>query len=108
MAVQFGIARFADGTYGIVQSVETEDTIEVATYAGGDGNTEGYNTYDRSETIKMELIYDSTQTAPAAGETATINTKKYVITSVGDAEAIGEFRKVTIDGKRWVTNTIPA
>lgn len=108
MAVQFGISRFSNGTYGIVQSVETERSIEVATYAGGDGDTEGYDTYDAKETCKMEFVYDSAQTAPVPGDTATVNALKYLVTGTSDAEAVGEFRKITIDAMRWVDNTLPA
>ena len=107
MAVQFGVVRDS-GTYGIVQSMGTTETAEVETYQDADGDVAGYQEYNESEDLSMEFVYDSTLPPPTAGNTITINTNNYVATEVKDGETNTGFRTVSITGKRWLTNTVPA
>ncbi len=113
MAVQFGITRDA-GTYGVIQSYETSDTSEIAEYADADGDTAGYNPYNRQIELTAEMVYESTTVPPASGAViamdgpVTGDTNNWVVTDVKDGETNTDYRKVTLTAKRWVTNTIPA
>ncbi len=113
MAVQFGVAStLLNTTYGVVRNVKLTRTAEVATYADADGDVAGHTTYDEAETISMEFTYDSSSTPPTVGTTITLSVNsantKYVVTQVEDVASGTEYRTVAIEGKRWITNTIPA
>ena len=107
MAVQFGITRDS-GTYGVVQNVETEDSIDTATYSDADGDVAAAHAFNRKQTLKCDFIYDSSSAPPAAGDTITINSLSWQTDSVTETEVTDDYRKVSINGTRWVTNDVPS
>ena len=106
MPVVFGIVNDT-GTYGIVTNFERENTAEIATYMGADGDVEGYQEYNEQETMSLTFTQDGTA-LPTAGQTMTIDSLKYVVETVKETETPDDFATAEITGRRWIANTIPA
>ena len=110
MAVQFGVVNTAT-TYGYATSVERSRSVEEATYSDADGDVAGYSAYNETEEVTIEATYDATA-LPTIGDVMTLTmdlaSTKYFVTGIKDTETNDDYRKVSITGKRWITNTIPA
>ena len=110
MAATFGIALFSDGTYGVVQSVELERSAEIAESRDGNGHINAYNSFNRTENTRIEIVQDSTLTAlPTEGAVfAGPNAANFVAETVTETENNTEFKTASIAGRRWINNTVPA
>lgn len=108
MALSFGVTMIADGVYGLVQSVEREDQSDTAEAMDAGGDVNSIQTHNRTQTIKADFIYESTELLPATGTDITIDSVKYRLESKSDSEDKSDFRKVSLNGKAWQANTVPA
>lgn len=102
-----GATGIAEGTYGLLQSFNKNTTTEEAVAPDANGNVAHLTLYNATEEITAEYIYDTTTTAPVAGDTITIGTKTYAVTSTGLAESNTDYTKLSITLKHYVENAIP-
>jgi hypothetical protein len=104
-----GDTNLEDGTYGLLQSFNKNQTGDEHIAKDADGNTAAVELNDDRVEITAEYLLDTTLTLPVRGDTIIIGaTDKYLVTEVGEPESNSDFKKGTITLKRWTTNGIPA
>lgn len=103
-----GATGIAEGTYGLLQSFNNNTTTEEAVAPDATGNVAHLTLYNATEEITAEYIFDTTTTAPAAGDTITIGEKTYAVISTELTESNTDYTKLSIRLKHYVENGIPA
>lgn len=108
-----GIASTETGSLGLYQSWEATDSMTVITADDADGDPTDYAVVRREMTVNINLIFDTTKTAPAAGTKLTCtnaltgSSKEFVIEEITHSQTNNDFIKVSVRGKRWPTNSLP-
>lgn len=103
-----GATGIAEGTFGLLQSFNSNTTTEEAVAPDATGNVAHLTLYNATEEITAEYIFDTTTDAPAAGDTITIGEKTYAVISTGLTESNTDYTKLSITLKHYVKNGIPA
>ena len=112
---KFGVsAGTAAGTFGLAQSVNDNDDAQIAEVKDEDGHTAGINVYDETKEISLDIVFDTTKTAPGIGDTLALTpiggsaTVNFTVTKVGKTQSNNDFQKLSVTAKRWVNNSLPA
>ncbi len=108
---QFGVAGTLTTAYGLLQNFSVTNTGTVHEAKDKDGETAYVCSNQEILEASADLIFDTTQTAPAFGDTITTTgmyAGMYKVMSVTETESSSEFRKMSVTLKKWVDNTLPA
>ena len=85
-----------DATYGVVQNKNNNKSAEVAEARDHRGRVIAQRAYSKGTEVQMDVLFDTDATLPAAGETVTVDTVSYLVTSCNETESNTEFKKASI------------
>jgi hypothetical protein len=95
------------GTWGIFQSVNHNDSAEVAEARGADGKVIEQKAYSVTNEKQFEALIDSeVATLPGIGEALTVGTWEGIITSVSLTESNTEYQKLSVTAQKKDSATI--
>ena len=107
--------------YGLVQRVSRNQSVTLVTAPDENAAVAAAKQINPEETVAFEFIYDTDQTLPDLSAaratpvtleyspgTASATAEKYLVESFEDAETNADYRRVTVNARRWLENNIPA
>ena len=107
MAYQFGV--LTDGlTYGLIQNFTTTQSNEMGEARDENGDVAAFNPYNETEEFTAEWVSDTAVSSPAVSANITIGGETYTLTSVVETESNTEYKRLSLTGMRWITNSLPA
>lgn len=86
----------ASTTYGVVQSMSKNETAEIAEARNHEGKVIEQKAYSTGEEVQFEALLDADATPPKAGETITVDSTQYLVSSCNLSSSNTEFKKVSI------------
>lgn len=108
--------------YGLVQRISKDTALTIAEAKDEDGQTADASQFEPLRTVDFEFVYDTDEALPdvsncndadvllaydqdGSGSGASEN---YLVEQIQDVEDNEEYRKVTIKGRRYLANGVPA
>ena len=86
---------------GRVKSVSIDTDGDEVPLQNSDGETDGLAMLDEKDVISLEVIYDSTYTPPARGDSITVNSITGYVQSVSKKWANRDWRGCTVKATDW-------
>ena len=107
MAASFGVVTTIGTTVGYIQNLTITESTETAEARDEDGGVAAFENYNETAEFSADFVYTTTGTAPSAGDTMTVAGAAYNVTSVVFTETNTDYKKCTVSGRRYVTNSLP-
>ncbi|OGV36978.1 MAG: hypothetical protein A2020_16385 [Lentisphaerae bacterium GWF2_45_14] len=103
-----GVNKTGVPTMGLLQNLNSDKGCEFAVAEDEAGEVAAEEAFGQKVTGNFEVVYDSTQTLPDPGDVISVRSVNYTVDSVSEKESNKDFKRVTINYHRYITNGIPA
>jgi len=107
MAYNFGVGTTAT-SQGLVQNFATTQSNEIGEARDPNGDVYAVTSYNETEEFTAEWVLESTYTVPNVGDVITIGGNNYMLTSIVETESNTEYKRLSLTGNRWITNSVPS
>jgi hypothetical protein len=108
MAASFGVVTTIGSTIGYIQNLSITNAVETVEARDETGDVAAFSNYNETNDFSADFVYTTTGTAPSAGDTFVVGSASYNVTSVVFTETNTDYKKCTMSGKRYVTNSLPS
>ena len=86
----------ATATYGVIQNKSDNGSAEIAEARDHVGKVIKQKAYSKSKEVQFEALFDSAATLPSPGDTVTLDTVAYLVSSCNVTSSNTDFKKVNI------------
>ncbi len=109
-----GVVSTLSGTLGKVNSLSYDHTAQQDEAKDENGDVIDRVDFDKRYKVTAELVFDTTQTAPAVGDSLTATfanpslTIKFYVDKVTVTENNEKHKMLSVEGTRYIANALPA